>query len=194
MKTLILGALVFAFSFGLHANTDPTTVSIDTESSSLFWKGYKVTGEHEGTINLNSGELVYEGDKLVGGKFIVDMQSITVTDISGKGKTNLEGHLKSSDFFSVEEHPEAHLNLTKVISRGTDGSYKVIGDLTIKGITNPVKFNISTENGMMNADISVDRSEYNVRYGSGSFFDNLGDKTIYDEFDLMVKISPKTDQ
>ena len=120
------------------------------------------------------------------------MTSITVTDISGGGAKKLEGHLKSADFFGTEENPTATLKITKAIPYGTSGAYKIVADLTIKKITKSIKFkaNVDMSGNQIsaNAKITVDRSDFNVRYGSGSFFDNLGDKTIYDEFDIEVKL------
>ena len=108
------------------------------------------------------------------------------------GAKKLVGHLKSDDFFGVEKHPTASLQVTKVISRGKVGSYKIIGDLTIKGTTKEIKFNTVVDNTtgvpVASADLTIDRSDFGIRYGSGSFFDDLGDKTIYDEFDLSLKL------
>lgn len=171
----------------------PAEKMVDIEKSEITWTGKKVTGSHNGTIQLKEGSLMMEADMLKGGSFTIDMTSIKNLDMAGKdGAGKLEGHLKSADFFNVAEYPNAILEISEVVHRGTPGSFKVVGDLTIKGITKPIKFNtqISTEGGMTvaTADITVDRSEYDVRYGSGSFFDNLGDKTIYDEFDLNVEL------
>lgn len=194
MKKLIFSfVFMSALTYAGMANTTPGDGVIDVEKSTITWVGKKVTGQHNGTIKLKEGALNMTDGKLSGGSFVIDMSSITNLDMAGKeGAGKLEGHLKSEDFFNVAEHSTATLTITDVVHRGTDGSYKVIGDLTIKGITKPVKFNtqIVEEGGMQvaSADITVDRSDYNVRYGSGSFFDNLGDKTIYDEFDLNVKL------
>ncbi|HKK79311.1 MAG TPA: YceI family protein [Phaeodactylibacter sp.] len=191
--TLILAAFAVAgmsFTNPVEGERDRRTVSV--EESNIIWNGYKVTGSHTGTIKLKSGALEFEGDQLVGGEFAIDMTSIAVTDLSGEYQKKLEGHLKSQDFFGVEDHPTATFKITKVVSRGTPGDYKIIGDLTIKDITNEIKFltNLKKDSGKTKAtaEVKVDRSEYNVRYGSGSFFDNLGDKTIYDEFDLEVML------
>ena len=120
------------------------------------------------------------------------MNSIACTDLSGEYAGKLVGHLKSDDFFGVANYPTAKFVITKVVSRGTPGAYKVQGDLTIKGITQSIKFNADLkEDGtktVAEAKITVDRSDYNIRYGSGSFFENLGDKTIYDDFDLEIKL------
>ena len=170
-------------------------LNADLSKSVITWKGYKVTGQHEGTINLKSGALEMTDGALTGGAFEIDMTTIKTTDLSGEYAQKLEGHLKSDDFFGVAKYPTARFEMTKAISRGTPGDYKVIGNLTIKETTKEIKFMVNIdESGAQptaTANITVDRSDFNVRYGSGSFFDNLGDKTIYDEFDLEVKLVVK---
>lgn len=166
--------------------------NVDVSQSQLSWKAYKVTGEHSGIVNLKSGNLQFDNGVLQGGSFIIDMASISNTDLSGKMKDKLEGHLKSDDFFGVEKYPTASFVITKVISRGTPGDYKVIGNLTIKNTTKEIKFltKVTEEGAKMvaDADITIDRADYDIRYGSGSFFDNLGDRTIYDDFEINVKL------
>ena len=196
MKNLFSLAFVAILTFAFTANNIGTSTSINTEASTITWKGYKVTGEHAGVLKVKNGNLVFDEGKLTGGSFDIDMSSITVTDLkAGQGKEKLEGHLKSPDFFGVEKFPTAKFIITKVTSRGKAGEYKVVGNLTIKETTQEIKFNtIVTENNGVKtatADITLDRTEYDVRYGSGSFFDNLGDKTIYDEFDLTVSLVTK---
>ncbi len=162
------------------------------EDSKVEWQAYKVTGQHNGEVNLKSGQLEFKDNLIVSGNFIVDMPSITVLDLSGENKNKLEGHLKSPDFFGVENYPTAKFTITNAFPVGEDGKYRIKGDMTIKEDTHPVSFDaMMTEEGSLmiaNAEFKVDRSKYNVRYGSGSFFDNLGDKTIYDEFDLNVTL------
>ncbi|MEJ4086937.1 YceI family protein [Galbibacter orientalis] len=188
MKNKILKSVtIFAVVLGTSSFTEPDTKKVDTEKSEITWKGYKVTGSHEGTIALESGELKFDGDKLIGGEFAVDMTTIGATDLSGEYKTKLDGHLKSNDFFGVENHPTATLVITKVNPTGKN-SYEVTGDLAIKGKTNPITFEMSVYGSKATANLKIDRTKYDVRYGSGSFFDNLGDKTIYDEFDLVVDL------
>lgn len=161
---------------------------IDTSASTVTWKGEKVTGSHHGTINLESGHLLMEDDKIIGGEFVMDMSSITVTDLEGESKGKLEGHLKSEDFFGIEKHPNAKLVITSAAKKG-DGTYGIVGDLTIKKETHPITFDLQLQDdNTATTELTIDRSKYNVRYGSGSFFDNLGDKTIYDNFDLDVKL------
>ena len=164
----------------------------DLGKSTISWKGYKVTGSHTGTIDLKNGELIYEDGVLKGGSLEIDMSTITVTDLKGGMKGKLEGHLKSADFFGVDKYPTAKFEITNVVSRGTPGDYKIVGNLTIKENTKEIKFltkiDESATSPIAKADLTVDRSDFDVRYGSGSFFDNLGDKTIYDEFELQVNL------
>ncbi len=189
----ILGLIVFSAFTLTNELTD--TFKVDTNQSVVNWKAYKVTGQHEGIVKIKDGELEMENGALTGGRFTMDMTSITVTDLSGGMKGKLEGHLKSADFFGVENHPSAEFVITNVVPKGTPGDYKVVGNLTIKDITKEIKFytNVTEEGKMIKAtaDMEIDRSEFNVRYGSGSFFENLGDKTIYDEFDLSVSLVVK---
>ena len=188
--------MIMALSLVLVSFTNHPAViedlAISKANSEITWKGYKVTGKHFGSIELKKGMFNYEDGQLKGGEIWIDMSTIKVEDIQGEYAQKLEGHLKSDDFFGVANFPTAHFKITRVVSRGTPGDYKVIGDLTIKESTKEIKFlaNVSEESGKMvaTADITIDRSDYNVRYGSGSFFDNLGDKTIYDEFDLSLKL------
>jgi len=188
MKNRILNSVVvLAVAIGASAFVDAVTKEVNVKESQVNWKGYKVTGSHYGTIALKSGSLEFQGDVLTGGEFVVDMNSINTTDLSGEYKDQLDGHLKSDDFFGVENHPTATLKISKVTSSGKN-SYEATGDLTIKGKTHPVDFEISVYGSKATANLKIDRSKYNIRYGSGSFFDNLGDKTIYDEFDLNVDL------
>jgi len=186
---LILG--LSAFTNPINNGDDTKSVKVDAAASQITWKGYKVTGEHAGTINVKDGSFVYKDGVLTGGAFIIDMTSIACTDLTGEYADKLVGHLKSPDFFGVEAHPTARVVLTNVVANGVN-RYKVTADLTIKETTKPVKFiaTISEEMGktVATTDLQIDRSEYDVRYGSGSFFDNLGDKTIYDEFDLSIRL------
>ncbi|WP_242085053.1 YceI family protein [Aestuariivivens sediminis] len=182
VSLLIVAFLAFSFT-GLKREKK----FIKTDDSQVVWKGYKVTGSHQGTIAIESGELVMEEGELVGGAFVIDMTSIEVTDLQGEYKGKLEGHLKSDDFFGVENHPTASLVFTKVESSGKN-AYDVTGDLTIKNITHPISFTISIYGNKATAALKIDRSKYNVKFGSTSFFDNLKDKAIYDEFDLVTDL------
>lgn len=189
-KTILSITMALVFGGFASAATEPSNVitkTVKTEESSVMWKAYKVTGSHTGIVQLKEGQLSFDGDVLVGGNFTVDMTSLISTDLEGGSKAKLEGHLKSDDFFSVENHPSSTLVFTEVKAVGKN-SYEVTGDLTIKGITKPITFDVSVYGSKATATAKIDRAEYDVRYGSGSFFDNLGDKTIYDEFDLVVDL------
>lgn len=162
----------------------------DTLQSKLLWLGEKVTGQHTGTVNLKSGWLTWKDNKIVSGEFDIDMTSLKESEANAR----LEGHLKSDDFFSVVKFPVASLNITgsTPFDKGTG---VITGTLTIKGIINPIEFKAALQkkdDGMwFYANIVIDRTKYNIRYGSGDFYDNLGDKTIFDEFKLKVSLLVK---
>ena len=184
---IFLAALAMSlFSFNL---AKVKVAKVDIETSTVEWSASKVTGKHSGTIKIKEGDLTFTDGALSGGTFTMDMTSLKATDIQGKMAGKLEGHLKSPDFFGVEEFPTSTLVIKNVYSRGTMGEYKVVGDITIKGMTKEVKFNTVLKEGVATATINLDRTDYNVKYGSGSFFSNLGDKTIHDEFVLDVSLS-----
>lgn len=169
-----------------------TNLKVNTTKSELTWLGKKVAGEHTGKITLKEGTLILDGTKLTGGKFVADLNSMTCTDITDKeynGK--LIGHLKSDDFFSVAKHPTAEFVVTKAVAKSA-GVYDVTGNLTIKGITKPVTFPVTVKATAAGAEATgtmvVDRSKYDIKYSSKSFFENLGDKAIHDDFSIDVKL------
>jgi len=186
MKKLSLIIIIAAFISSL-SNAQEKFVA-DKEKSVIIWLGEKVTGQHFGNIDLKEGWLNWQGNKIVSGEFTIDMSTIRDSENLGK----LIGHLKSDDFFGVEKFPVSKLVITEStpFDKGT-GVLK--GNLTIKGITHPIEFKAAMQkkdDGVwFYANIVIDRTKYNVRYGSGSFFDNLGDKTIYDEFKLKVSLN-----
>ncbi len=188
MMVAFVGLSFMAFDAG-------TTMRVDTQNSSVQWTGYKVTGQHNGVVNIKSGSLNYnEKGFFAGGSFEIDMTTIKCLDLQGEMAGKLEGHLKSDDFFGTANFPTAKFVSTKVTSRGKPGEYKIVGNLTIKNTTKEVKFDASLKEEaggkiVATGDLKIDRSEFDVRYGSGSFFDGLGDKTIFDEFDLKVKLT-----
>jgi len=189
---LTIAAAFLAATTFATPTLDPTNGSVEkkvvnVDASKLTWKAYKVTGSHEGNINLASGNLDFNGTTLIGGAFVVDMTTINVTDLEGESKLKLAGHLHSDDFFGTAKHKTAALEITSVTASGKN-AYTATANLTIKNITKNVNFTISVYGSKATASLKVDRSEFDVRYGSGSFFDNLGDKTIYDEFDLIVDL------
>jgi polyisoprenoid-binding protein YceI len=187
MKKLFNLAVILLF---VAATATAQSYTVDPSKSVLKWNGKKVTGEHYGKIQLKEGKFEVKNDKVASGKFVIDMSSITDDDMQGEWADKLVGHLKSDDFFGVATYPEAVLVL-KESSKLVNGKAKVKADLTIKGITNPIEFDAVQTDNEFSAVITVDRSLYNVRYGSGKFFENLGDKTIYDNFTLDVKLVAK---
>lgn len=184
MKKYILYVLALTF-FANYATAQSTP--INTEMSSVTWTGAKVTGSHTGTIDIASGALSFDNGRLSGGEFTIDMTSLTNTDLGEKMQGRLVGHLMSDDFFGVETYPTAKLVITKV--GPGEGGLSVTGDLTIKGKTAPITFTATVMDNKATANISVDRTLYDVKYGSGKFFDNLGDKMIDDNFDLVVNLA-----
>ncbi len=184
MKTLktIAIALLVTVSGAIFAQTK----KIDAKTSTVSWVGKKVTGQHSGTLAVKDGALVFKNAKLAGGTINVDMTTIAVTDLkAGEGKEDLEGHLKADDFFGTAKFPTAKI-VFKTIANKSVGIYTVTADLTIKGISNPITFDLSTTSNSATSSLKVDRTKYDIKYGSGSFFQNLGDKTISDEFELNV--------
>jgi polyisoprenoid-binding protein YceI len=183
-KTILtLALLASAISFA-----QTSTINVDTEKSVINWLAAKVTGEHNGTIKLKSGALEMSDAGLTGGQFEVDMTTINNLDLSGEYKDKLEGHLKSDDFFSVANHPTAQLVFKEVTKRKDQNVYVVVGALTIKNITHPITFDLEMNANEATTKVVVDRSKYDVRFRSASFFENLGDKLIFDDFELDVKL------
>jgi polyisoprenoid-binding protein YceI len=183
---LLLGLIMITLTFA----NGQGRLTADAEKSTLSWLGEKVTGQHTGSVKLQSGWLNWQNNMIISGEFLIDMTSVKDIDANAR----LETHLKSDDFFSVEKFPVSKLTITGSESF-EKGSAVVRGNLTIKGITNPIEFRAAMqkkdEGVWFFSNIVVDRTKYNVRYGSGSFFDNLGDRTIYDEFKLKVALLVK---
>jgi polyisoprenoid-binding protein YceI len=184
LKTVFtLAAIVAMMSFSLKDRE----YKIDNQKSKITWVGKKVTGQHVGTINLSEGKVTADGKKITGGSFTIDMTSLKDEEANAR----LEGHLRSDDFFSTDKHPTATFVTTKLESRGGD-QYLVKGKLTIKGITNEVEFpaTIQIAGGQVTAKakIVVDRTKFDIKFRSGNFFENLGDKAIEDNFELNVEL------
>lgn len=183
-KAIAVALVVVLFTLSVTAQTK----KVDAAKSSINWLAKKVTGQHNGTINLKDGALVFKGKKLVGGTFTADMTTINDLDLTGDYKGKLEGHLKSDDFFSVQKFPTSTL-VFKTIGAKNKDIYTVTADLTIKGITNPVTFDITVTENSATTTLKIDRTKYDIKYKSSNFFENLGDKAIYDEFELTVALT-----
>jgi polyisoprenoid-binding protein YceI len=193
MKNLLFVAL---FAIIAMSATHITTYNVDTNTSNIVWTGYKVTGQHAGNVKVKSGSFSVDHGKLVGGSFEIDMNSMVCTDLQGETADKLVGHLKADDFFGTAKYPTAKFVISRVIPVDSKGNFKIVGNLTIKEKTNEIKFNaaIVDDGKQLTAagKITIDRSEFDIKYGSGSFFDGLGDKTIYDDFDLQVALVAKS--
>lgn len=182
MKKIYFIIIKLLVSFSLLAQTK----SINTETSNIKWIGKEITTKiHYGSLKFLDGNISISENE-VKGEVIVNMESLNVEDLSGGSKQRLEGHLKSDDFFSVDKHKTAKL---KIISSEKEGEvFMINGTLTIKDITHPIKFNLDIETNKATAKLAFDRSKYNVKFRSGNFFENLGDKLILDDIDLEVEL------
>ena len=208
---LILAALLFSACADPSLETAPSspkaepkagaqaaqTYQADVERTQVGWIGRKVTGQHDGTLKLKSGRLLVDSGRIVDGSFELDMTSIANLDIDSEEMRNqLVGHLRSDDFFSVDKYPVSRfvvINVTPIPdAKPGDPNHQVSGELTIKGITHPLAFPahlaINEDEVRAVADIKVDRTQYDIRYGSGKFFQGLGDKLIYDDFDIQLRL------
>jgi polyisoprenoid-binding protein YceI len=185
MKNLMTIAIALLVSFG---TVNAQTKKIDASKSTISWVGKKVTGQHEGTVNFKDGNLIFKGKKVVGGNFTVDMTSMTTTDLkAGQGKEKLDGHLKSEDFFGTDKFPTATL-VFKSIGEKSSGVYSVTADLTIKGVTNSVNFELTAATNNASAKLIIDRTKFGIKYGSKSLADTIADRAIDDEFELSVAL------
>jgi len=218
MKNRILGATVVVMLLLISASckgdkknptaaTEPQPVAIsnevtinykvDPKNSSIKWTGSKPTGEHTGTIAIQSGIIKTTNDAIESASFLIDMKSIAVTDLEGEEKAGLEGHLKGmaagkeDHFFNVEKFPTATFEITKV---STTAEKTVIqGNLTMRGIKKNISFPATTTIGSAGLTLTtevftINRTDWGVNYGSKSLFDNLGDKFIHDDIALQINL------
>jgi len=183
-KTMIIAVLVVAaMSFGILGEL--ASKQVDVEKSLIKWTGRKVTGQHIGTIKMKSGVMKFDNDQLTGGNFVIDMDSIICTDLEGEMKLKLERHLKSEDFFNIEEYPTAKFVITSVATN-FKSNYLVTGDMTIKDTTIQEEIQMFVLKDKVIAKVTIDRTKYGINYNSGNFFEDLGDKLIYDDFKLRM--------
>ncbi|MES2591921.1 MAG: YceI family protein [Bacteroidota bacterium] len=193
MSVLAVAAIT-ALSFKAPGDKHLATYTVDSKLTSAEWLAKKVTGQHNGKISVTKGTVINDHGTITGGTVEFDMNSITVSDLTDKEwNDKLVGHLKSDDFFSVVKHPTAHFDVTKVIKNAkSDNDFDVTGKLTIKGITHeitfPAKIKMDEKSVVVIAKIMVNRVKYDIKYGSASVFDKIGDKAINDEFELDVNL------
>lgn len=193
-KIILLGlSVVLAATSALAGGKGPkgnTVYKVDAAASKIKWVGKKVTGEHFGYISFKNGEVAHNGTSVVSGNAVVDMNSITCTDIENKEYADkLVGHLKNSDFFDVAQFQNAEFKLISVTpingAKDKEDNCKIKGTLTIKGVSNPIEFPARVEvNGptlVLRADVTFDRTKFGIKYGSASVVEGLGDKAIYDD-------------
>lgn len=187
IRNFVLAAIILLSSTAIFAQK----VEVNTEESTVKWLGKKIGGKHEGDIRIKSGYLELNKDAIVAANIVIDMNSITNTDLTDEGyNQKLVGHLKSDDFFGVEKFPTATLELTNS-TKFSDGKATVNGKITIKGKTENVSFEVLKKESAYTTTMKIDRSKFDVRYGSDSFFDNLGDKAIDDIFTLDINLVVK---
>jgi polyisoprenoid-binding protein YceI len=215
MKKFLLMAFIGLFSINMMsaqtkavAKTKATTVKkkaaksniatvpsfeylVDAAASSAVWKGHKVTGSHAGKVTLKSGNVSVKGNKVTGGQFEMDMNSIICTDLEGEYADKFVKHLKNEDFFNSAKFPTSSFKITSATLK-SDNQYTIKGDLTIKGIKHSIEFpaniTVTATDVQAVANFKVDRTKYDIKYGSSSFFDKLGDKAINNDFDLELNI------
>jgi len=188
IRNLFCSLAVFTFASGVFAQEQ----MFNAIRHDLEWEGKKVSGSHNGKVQLSKGWLKKDGDKIVDGYFEVDLTTMTCEDLkSPEWNKKLIDHLFSDDFFSVKDHPTATLKVNEAIPKAGD-KWVFNTDLTIKGITHPLIFEAELEskdgNLEFDADLVIDRTKYEIRYGSGSFFKGLGDKLIYDNFEVDMEV------
>jgi polyisoprenoid-binding protein YceI len=184
-KNLINITILLCSAYSTYAQDK----SLNLETSNIRWYGEEITGkQHYGDLKFSSGNIQIKNEVVTNGSFIVNMNSLTVEDLSGGGKKRLEGHLRSTAFFGVSDHPQASLSISSMVE--IDGNSQILdGQLTIKGVTHPINFSLTlTPENNASAVLVFDRSKYDVRFRSGSFFDELGDKLILDEIKLEVAL------
>ena len=181
----------------MESRLQADTIWVDIQKSQIEWIGRKITGEHSGTLRLKEGWVTMNDSTLIGGKFIFDMTSIKNTDIeSPDWSLKLDNHLKSSDFFNVDSFPKAILDIKKNNSiseeNNLDATYLVSADLTIRGITHEISlpYQLQQSDSTFSAigGVDVDRTLYNIKYNSGTYFFDLGDKIIYDNFTINLTV------
>lgn len=186
---MLLSFIFLQLSYAFQVQ--PERFVVNTKASSIQWIAGKVGGEHRGQLKLTSGSLVFNGTELKAGAFAVDMRSLVVSDLKGSSAQNLLSHLKSEDFFDVQKHPVASFTITGTSKVGD--VVNITGNLTIKGITNSITFpaTIKKQNTTLTATaygVKINRTLYDIKYRSLSFFSEIGDKAIDDEFQLNIKL------
>ena len=196
--SLLVTALIFAITASLYAegNKAKDTYKVDAEKSTVKWTAKSAKGGHFGKVQAASGNFQFDGKSITAGTIVINMTSISVDDIEDPGrKERLANHLKNDDFFSADKFPESKLEITSSKPGKKAGELEVTGNLTIKGITNPITFPVTLKSSGKNLEAEgsmvVDRIQYGIKFRSKSVLDPsaLADRLIYDEFTLDFKVS-----
>lgn len=188
-NNLLLSLFAFLFILTSFTSLKDDVYTVDTERSTIDWSAKKVVGGHVGKVKISSGTLIHSEKGLKGGNFVMDLVNLT------SDSERLTTHLKNDDFFSVDKHPSSKFEITKVSAAGAD-RVNISGNLTIKGITHPLTFpaSVKQQKGVIVAvanGVRVDRTKYDIKYRSKSFFGDIGDKAIDDEFELNINLTAK---
>ena len=212
MKKLLLPALFAVAALGAapvasaqkmnsaKMATNAPAYALQPQLSTLGWEGKAVTHGHEGTMNFASGELLVKGNAVVGGTVTVDMKTMKATDIKdAENQGKFVGHMSSDDFFGVEKFPTSIFKIVSVTpikgAAATADNATITGDMTIKGVTQRISFpaKVGVKDGVAAATgkVTIDRTKFGLKYGSKTFFDSIGDKAIYDNFDLTFNVIAK---
>ncbi|WP_035567097.1 YceI family protein [Hymenobacter sp. IS2118] len=180
--------------------TKAPAYKLQPQLSTLGWEGKAVTHGHNGTMDFADGELLVKGNAIVGGTVTVNMKTMKATDITdAESQGKFVGHMSSDDFFGVEKNPTSTFKIVSVApikGAAKDANNATItGDMTIKGVTQRLSFpaKVGVKDGVAAATgtMTIDRTKFGLKYGSKSFFDSIGDKAIYDNFDLTFNVIAK---
>lgn len=217
MKIFQIATLLIAMSMLISCNNAPAgdkattaeaakpaaaqsgqSYNVVSGQSTVAWTGSKLTGQHTGTFNVSKGNVTATDGQITGGKFTVDIASMNCTDLDGEQKQNIEGHLKSGDFFDAVKYPTSTFEITKVSPlQGEAGvTHMIFGNLQLKDVTKEIGFkaNVANNAGVLKVntpDFTINRTDFNMKYGSASFFDDLKDKAINDEVGLKINLVAK---
>ena len=190
MKNMYSNKIIWSVALNalLYSTICAQSLVVDVAKSNIRWEAGKVVGNpHYGSLQLAEGKVTLQNEQIVSGNFVIDMTTISNTDLSPKYGDQLVGHLNSEDFFSTSQFPEARLAILGG-SPFKEGKASVQAELTIKDHTESIEFIVEQKGDGLNATLNIDRSKFNVRYGSASFFNDLGDSAIEDFFELAVHL------
>jgi polyisoprenoid-binding protein YceI len=192
-KTILTLAVAILLTFSF-TSVKKINYKVDTATSKINWKGFKPTGSHYGTIKLADGNFIVKNEMIAGGQFTINMNSIVDLDMPEDNEYNakLVAHLKSADFFDVVNYPNGSFEIKATENK--DEKTLIKGELTLKGLIHPISFlaDVKFENDRLSfksETFKIDRSKWNIRYKSKSFFDDLKDKFIEDDMEISIELN-----